>query len=236
MVGKPLVQRLPLVYRGWYASRRPSSDEPVSIGEQLKRELAEQRLSLASLLDTVPDDCLDLRPAIAGSEVERCVLLACQCELFSDSGRNLLRWPAPANPSGAALWTRGDAGEGGAHLDIAGSAQGTSEVLRTLVGFGHLQHTGIEVLGTLHGLCPAAHRLSCSPRIPRRSPRSLLSLQDGRLLNAGKQEAKQDIKSRRRTLNSVNSLSHSCNVLSNLRRLHSRQTQAAGILTDRATH
>ncbi len=173
----------------------------MSIGEQPKREIGEQRLpiSLESLRDAILDGGLVFRPAITGFGAERCGLLA--CELFSDSSRNLLRWPAPAHPSGAALWTRGDAGEGGAHLDIAGRAQGTSEVLRTLVGFGHLQHKGIEVLGTLHGLCPAAHRLSCSPRIPRRSPPSLLSLQDGRLLNAGKQEAKQDIKSRRHTLN-----------------------------------
>ena len=130
------------------ADRRPSNDEPVSIGEQLKREFAEQRLSLESLLDTIPDEGLDLRPAIAGSEVERCVLLPCDCELLSDSSRNLLRWPAPANPSGAALWTRGDAREGGAHLVVADSVQGTSEVPRTLVGFGHLQYKGIEVLRT----------------------------------------------------------------------------------------
>ena len=63
---------------------------------------------------------------------------------------------------GRSALDEGSAGEGGAHLDIAGSAQGTSEVLRTLVGFGHLQHKGIEVLGTLHGLCIAVLRLSCS--------------------------------------------------------------------------
>ena len=94
---------------------------------------------------------------------------------------------------GRSALDEGSAGEGGAHLDIAGSAQGTSEVLRTLVGFGHLQHKGIEVLGTFHGLCVAVLRLSCSRCNPRRShrrsPRSLLSLQDGRLLNAAKHEA-----------------------------------------------
>ena len=45
---------------------------------------------------------------------------------------------------GRSALDEGSAGEGGAHLDIAGSAPGTNEVLRTLVGFGHLQHKGMR--------------------------------------------------------------------------------------------
>jgi hypothetical protein len=107
LVGKPLLPRRPLVYRTWNArvSRRPSNDELVSSGEQLKRESAEQRLSVESLRDTIPDEGLGFRPAIPGFGAERRGLLA--CELFSDSSRNLLRRPAPCKSVGRS--TLGDA-------------------------------------------------------------------------------------------------------------------------------